>query len=77
LGIERWGKINASNSGAESWTGIDVVTGFAAVLLIRQWPHVRNGGVNWRSKLLQRLQEVRIICKTCNQLRVRAFPEIA
>ena len=29
---------------------------------------MRNGGVNWRSKLLQILQEVRIICKTRNQL---------
>jgi hypothetical protein len=34
LGIERCGKINASNSGAESWTGIGVVTGFGAVVLI-------------------------------------------
>jgi hypothetical protein len=31
---ERCGKINAVNSGSESWTGIGVVTGFAAVMLI-------------------------------------------
>jgi hypothetical protein len=36
LGIERCGKINASNSGAESWTGIGVVAGFGAVVLIMQ-----------------------------------------
>jgi hypothetical protein len=34
LGIERCGKINALNSVAESWTGIGVVAGFAAVVLI-------------------------------------------
>jgi len=39
LGIERCGKINASNSGAESWTGIGVVVGVGAVVLIMQWPH--------------------------------------
>jgi hypothetical protein len=35
LGIERCGKINALNSGSESWTGIGVVAGFAVVVLIR------------------------------------------
>jgi hypothetical protein len=34
--MERCGKINASNSGAESWTGIGVVAGFAVVVLIMQ-----------------------------------------
>jgi hypothetical protein len=34
LGIERCGKINAVNSGSESWTGIGVVAGFATVMLI-------------------------------------------
>src|SRR5437763_4342676 len=33
-----------------------------------QWPHGRNGDMNWGSELLQRLQEVRAICKTRNQL---------
>src|SRR4030095_15234618 len=39
--MERCGKINAVNSGSESWTGIGVVTGFDAVVLILQWPHMR------------------------------------
>src|SRR5690242_16476845 len=66
--MERCGKINASNSGADSWTGIGVVAGFCPVVLIMQWPHRRNGEVTWRSELLQRLQEVRGNCKTRNQL---------
>ncbi len=53
FGIERCGKINASNSGAESWTGIGVVADFGAVVLIVQWPHGRNGEVSWRNELLQ------------------------
>src|SRR5438105_12189520 len=60
--------INAVNSGSESWTGIGVVAGCCAVVLIMQWPRGRNGDVIWRSKLLQILQEVRTICKTRNQL---------
>jgi hypothetical protein len=43
--MERYGKINASNSGAESWTGIGVVAGCGAVVLIMQWPYGRNGDV--------------------------------
>ena len=35
--------INAVNSGSESWTGIGVVAGFGAVVLIVQSPHGRNG----------------------------------
>jgi hypothetical protein len=69
LGIERCGKINASNSGSESWTGIGVVAGLGAVVLIMQGPNVRKGDVNLRSELLQILQEVRPICKTRNQLK--------
>jgi hypothetical protein len=68
--MERCGKINASNSGADSWTGIGVVAGFCTVVLIMQWPHRRKGEVTWRSELLQRLQEVRGNCKTRNQLEV-------
>src|SRR5437879_7971573 len=68
--MERCGKINASNSGSESWTGIGVVAGFCTVVLIMQWPHRRNGEVTWRSELLQRLQEVRGNCKTRNQLNI-------
>src|SRR2546426_11389828 len=67
--MERCGKINASNSGADSWTGIGVVAGFCTVVLIMLWPRRRNGEVTWRSELLQRLQEVRGNCKTRNQLR--------
>src|SRR5437867_7785061 len=66
--MERCGKRNAVNSGSESWTGIGVVAGCGAVVLIMQWPHGRNGDATWRSELLQILQEVRSICKTRNQL---------
>jgi hypothetical protein len=34
LGIERCGKRNVSNSGAERWTGIGGVAGVGAVVLI-------------------------------------------
>jgi hypothetical protein len=47
LGIERCGKIPASNSDAESWTGMGVVAGLGAVVRIRHWPHERNGEVYW------------------------------
>src|ERR1700756_4190441 len=66
--MERCGKRNASNSGSESWTGIGVVAGCGAVVLIMQWPYRRNNDGTWGSKLLQRLQEVRTNCKTRNQL---------
>jgi len=71
LGIERCGKINASNSGSESWTGIGVVAGFGAVVLIRQWPHGKKGDVRWRIRLLQTPQELSLIYKTRNQLNQR------
>jgi hypothetical protein len=51
------------------------MTDFGTVVLIREWPHVRNGGVHWRSKLLQILQEVRGIGKTRNHLTDR--PKVA
>src|SRR5215831_8156921 len=70
--MERCGKINAVNSGAASWTGIGVVAGCGAVVLIMQWPHGRNGDVTWRRELLQIIQEVRAICKTRNQLHVNS-----
>src|ERR671930_1462617 len=56
-GIARCGKIQASNSGAESWTGLGVVAGLWAVVLIRQGPQGKPSKVHWRSGLLQRLQE--------------------
>jgi hypothetical protein len=43
LGIERCGKINASNSGAESWPGIGVVADGYPVVRIMPGHHVRNG----------------------------------
>ena len=70
VGMERWGKINALNSVSESWTGIGVVAGFAAVMLITQGPHVKNIAAHWRIKLLHILQEVGSICKTRNHLLV-------
>ena len=36
MGIDRCGKINAVNSLSESWTGIGVVAGVGAVVLIMQ-----------------------------------------
>src|SRR5215831_14868971 len=72
--MERCGKRNASNSGSESWIGIGVVAGFCTVVLIMQWPHERRGKVTWGSELLQRLQEVRTICKTRNQLIDKLVP---
>jgi hypothetical protein len=68
LGIERCGKINALNSVSESWTGIGVVAGFAAVVFIVEGPHVNKGDATQRIKLLEILQEVRAIYKTRNQL---------
>ena len=64
----RCGKINAVNSVSESWTGIGVVAGFTAGLLITQGPHLNDITAYWRIKFLHILQEVRGICKTRNQL---------
>jgi hypothetical protein len=36
MGIERYGKINAMNSGPESCTGIGVVAGLLIISLIRE-----------------------------------------
>jgi hypothetical protein len=72
FGIERCGKINASNSGAESWTGIGVVTDVGAVVLMIQWPHMKQGDTHSKSTLLHILQEVRTIYKTRNQLYLTA-----
>jgi len=52
LGIERCGKRNALNSVSESWTGIGVVAGFAAVVFIVEGPHVSKGDATQRFKLL-------------------------
>src|SRR3989442_9572284 len=66
--MERCGKINAVNSGSESWTGIGVVAGCAVVMLLTQGPHVQDIATYWRIKLLYILQEVGSICKTRNHL---------
>src|SRR2546425_8789009 len=66
--MERCGKINAVNSVAESWTGMGVVAGVCATVLMMQRPHVKHVDTHWRITLLQILQEVRSICKTRNQL---------
>src|SRR6266446_6433377 len=66
--MERCGKINAVNSVAESWTGIGVVTGFGASVLIRQRPHVKRVDTDWRIKLFHILQYVISIYKTRNRL---------
>jgi hypothetical protein len=58
------------NSVAASWTGIGVVAGFAAVMLITQGPHMKHIAAYWRIKLLHILQEVGSICKTRNQLKI-------
>jgi hypothetical protein len=68
LGIERGGKRNAANSGSESWTGIGVVAGFGAAVLIRQWPHGKQSDGRWKIRLLQTPQELSLIDKTRNQL---------
>jgi hypothetical protein len=67
LGIERCGKINAVNSVAESWTGIGVVAGSCAVVLLMEGPHLKNFDGDWGNKFLHILQQVRAICKTRNQ----------
>jgi hypothetical protein len=54
--MERCGKINAVNSDSESWTGIGVVAGFGAVVLILQWPHMRDDDASWKIQLLYILQ---------------------
>src|SRR5262249_48639978 len=73
----RCGKINASNSASESWTGIGVVAGFGAAVLIRQGPHGKKGDGRWRIRLRQTPQELSLIDKTRNQLNtkgVRPWP---
>jgi hypothetical protein len=76
FGIERCGKINASNSGSESWTGIGVVAGGGAVVLMMQWPHIKQGDGHWKITLLHILQKVRTIYKTRNQLNVKKSPPL-
>ena len=53
---------------SESWTGIGVAAGCAAVRLITQGPHMKHIAGYWRMPLLHILQRVGSICKACNQL---------
>jgi hypothetical protein len=69
--MERCGKINAVNSFSDNCTGIGVVAGFGAVVLMRQWPHIKPGDASWKITLLHILQEVRSIYKTRGQLFAR------
>lgn len=68
LGIERCGKIKVVNSGAESCTGIGVVTGFAPGTLITHEPLAKDIAMHWQITLLHILQEVRSMCKTRDYL---------
>ena len=65
------------NSGSESWTGIGVVAGCAAVMLITQGPLVKKMDAGWRTTLRQILQEVRRIRKTRNQLKSRSMSTLS
>jgi hypothetical protein len=60
--------IKAVNSGSDNCTGMGVVAGFSAIVLLMEGPHVRYFDVNQGIKLLEILQEVRTIYKTRNQL---------
>jgi hypothetical protein len=53
-GIARCGTIHPSNAGSESWTGIGVVAGVGAVILLRQGPHTRHVDACESIKVLQR-----------------------
>jgi hypothetical protein len=48
LGIERCGKINSLNSGSDNCTGMGVLSGYLAVVLIMGGPHVKNFDSNRR-----------------------------
>jgi hypothetical protein len=41
LGIERCGKINSVNSDSDNCTGMGVISGFLAVVLMMEGPHVK------------------------------------
>ena len=60
-----------SHSVSESWTGIGVVAGCAAVMLITPGPHVKDIAAHWRITVLHILQEGRGVCKTRNPLKLR------
>jgi hypothetical protein len=41
VGIERCGKINSLNSDSDNCTGMGVISGFLAVVLMMYGPHVK------------------------------------
>ena len=49
MGIERCGQINSVNSGSDNCTGIGVISGFLAVVLIICGPHVEKVDLHGRS----------------------------
>jgi hypothetical protein len=64
----RWGgwmrdKINAVNSGSDNCTGMGIVSGFLAAMLIRCGPHVKHVDPSGRIRFLPILQEGRPVCK--------------
>jgi hypothetical protein len=73
LGIERGGKINASSSCSDYYTGSGVVAGCWVGRFSRHWPHLQPKDIHWRSKCLQTLQEVSPIGKTRDQLHSMEF----
>jgi hypothetical protein len=56
FGIERCGKSNVAHAGAERWTGIGVVAGCGAVVLMMHWPPMKHGEAHWEITLLHILQ---------------------
>ena len=61
--------INAVNSLSDSGTGIGVVVGFAAIVLIREGPQLWSSATHWKVALLHILQEVSGICTIRYQVR--------
>ena len=67
-GRARGGQSKAAPAGAERGTGLGGVAGFGAVRRRLPWPPGREAQGHWGSAFLPRLQDVRGICKTRNQL---------
>lgn len=56
------------NSGTESWTGIGVVAGFSAVVLIAERSHMMHDGSRSTTRVIPIIQGVGVGSKTCNHL---------
>src|SRR4030095_4539801 len=59
------------NSVSESWTGIGVVAGCAAIILLTQGPYGKDRAAHWSITFLHILQEGRGVCKTRHPLKLR------